>query len=82
MSPESQGLLTGEEAARLLGISAMSVHRLVQRDILPAEQPAAGFPFVIRRSDLSLPKVQDAVHRIQRSLPRLLPDDPSQLKLF
>jgi DNA invertase Pin-like site-specific DNA recombinase len=79
---ESQGLLTGEEAAHLLGISAMSVHRLVQRDILPAEQPAAGFPFVIRQSDLSLPKVQDAVHRIQRSLPRPLPDDPSQLKLF
>ncbi len=79
---ESQGLLTGEEAAGLLGISAMSVHRLVQRDVLPAEQPAAGFPFVIRKSDLSLAQVQAAVCRIQLSSPRPLPDDPSQLKLF
>ncbi len=79
---ETQGLLTGEEAACLLGVSAMSVHRLVQRSLLPAEQPATGFPFVIRKSDLSLPQVQEAVHRIQLSLPRPLPDDPNQLKLF
>ena len=79
---ETQGLLTGEEAACLLGVSAMSVHRLVQRSLLPAEQPATGFPFVIRKSDLSLPQVQEAVHRIQLSSPRPLPDDPNQLKLF
>ena len=79
---ESQGLLTGEEAARTLGISTMSVHRLVQGAILPADQPAPGFPFVIRKSDLSLPKVLEAVRRVQLSLPRPLPADPSQLKLF
>jgi DNA invertase Pin-like site-specific DNA recombinase len=77
-----QGLLTGEEAARALGISTMSVHRLVQRGILPAEQPAPGFPLVIRQSDLSRSEVQEAARRIQLSLPRPLPADPNQLKLF
>ena len=60
----------------------MSVHRLVQAGILPAEQPARGFPFVIRKEDLSLSPVQEAVRRIQLSLPRPLPADPNQLKLF
>ena len=79
---ESQGLLTGEEAARVLGVSTMSVHRLVQGGILPAEQPAPGFPFVIRQSALFLSEVQEAVRRIRLSLPRPLPADPNQLKLF
>ena len=79
---QSQGLLTGDEAARVSGISAMSVHRLVQAGILPAEQPAPGLPCVIRQSDLSLADVQQAVRRIQLNLPRPLPENPNQLKLF
>jgi DNA invertase Pin-like site-specific DNA recombinase len=79
---ELQGLLTGEEAARALGISPMSVHRLVQAGILPAEQPGGGFPFVIRQEHLTLSQIQEAVRRIQLSLPRPLPADPNQLKLF
>lgn len=79
---QSQGLLTGDEAARALGISPMSVHRLVQACILPAEQPAPGLPCVIRQSDLSLADVQQAVRRIQLNLPRPLPENPDQLKLF
>jgi hypothetical protein len=79
---QSQGLLTGEEAALALGISTMSVHRLVQRGILAAEQPAPGFPVVIRQSDLSRAEVQEAARHIQLSLPRPLPADPNQLNLF
>lgn len=79
---QSQGLLTGEEAASVLGISTMSVHRLVQQGILPAEQPAPGFPMVILQSDLARAEVQQAVHRIQLNLPRPLPADPNQLNLF
>jgi hypothetical protein len=79
---QRQGLLTQEEAARELEISPMSVHRLVHRGILPAQQVAPGFPSIIRRSDLALEEVQEAVHLIHSSLPRPLPDDPSQLKLF
>ncbi len=79
---QTQGLLTGEEAATALGISTMSVHRLVQRGVLPAEQPAPGFPMVIRQSDLSRAEVQEAIRRIHLNLPRPLPADPNQLKLF
>jgi hypothetical protein len=79
---KSQGLLTGEEAAHALGISPMSVHRLVRVGILPADQPAPGFPFVVRQSNLSLPDVEQATRRIQLNLPRPLPADPNQLKLF
>jgi DNA invertase Pin-like site-specific DNA recombinase len=79
---ELKGLLTGEEAATALGISTMSLHRLVQRGVVPAEQPAPGFPMVIRQSDLSSTEVQEAAHRIRLSLPRPLPVDPNQLKLF
>jgi DNA invertase Pin-like site-specific DNA recombinase len=77
-----RGLLSQEEAAQVLGISPMSVHRLVQRGILPVEQPAPGMPCIIRQTDLALPEVHEAVHRIQSNLPRPLPDDPNQLKLF
>jgi hypothetical protein len=60
----------------------MSVHRLVRAGILPAEQPGGGFPFVIRQEHLTLSQIQEAVRRIQLSLPRPLPADPNQLKLF
>ena len=71
-----------EKAAAVLGISPMSVHRLAQQGILPAEQPAPGMPCIIRRTDLALPEVRQAVHRILSTLPRPLPADPDQLKLF
>jgi DNA invertase Pin-like site-specific DNA recombinase len=79
---QQRGLLSQEEAAAVLGISPMSVHRLAQQGILPAEQPAPGMPCIIRRTDLALPEVRQAVHRILSTLPRPLPADPDQLKLF
>jgi DNA invertase Pin-like site-specific DNA recombinase len=77
-----RGLLSQEEAAEALGISPMSVHRLTQQGILPAEQPAPGMPCIVQRTDLALPEVRQAVHRIHSNLPRPLPADPDQLKLF
>lgn len=79
---QRRGLLCQEDAAAALGISPMSAHRLVTRGVLPAEQLAAGMPCIIRKTDLTLPKVQAAVHRIVSNLPRPLPADPKQLKLF
>lgn len=79
---QRRGLLSQEEAATVLGISPMSVHRLVQQRILPAQQPSPGMPCIIRRTDLASAKVQHAAYRIQSSLPRPLPADPDQLKLF
>jgi DNA invertase Pin-like site-specific DNA recombinase len=77
-----RGLLTGEEVGRQLEISAMSVHRLVQAGILPAEQARRGLPSIILASDVKLPEVQQAARRIRANLPRPLPADPNQRKLF
>ena len=76
------GLLSQAEAAQKLGISPMSVHRLVQSGILAVEQPSPGLPSIIREADLGLPEVQKAVRQIRSNLPRPLPADPKQQKLF
>jgi len=77
-----QGWLTGAEAANSLGISAMSVTRLVQTGVLPAQQPLTRLPRVIHRDDLDLPQVQKAVHDLKTSTNRPLTRDPNQLSLF
>jgi DNA invertase Pin-like site-specific DNA recombinase len=79
---QRQGWLTGAEAANSLGISAMSVTRLIQTGILPAEQSLPGLPSVIQRDNLSLPHVQQAVQELKTSHNRPLTQDPNQLSLF
>jgi len=70
--------LTQAEAATTLKISPMSVTRLVQEGILPADQPNSGLPAVIQAKDLNLSEVEKAVKGIK--LP--LPQHPDQLNLF
>jgi hypothetical protein len=77
-----RGLLTADEAAGRLGISPMSIHRLVAAGILPSDQPQRGLPSVIHAPDLELPEVQKAVQRILTNSPRPLPENPNQQKLF
>ena len=79
---EKHGWLTQAEAANCLSVSAMSVTRLVQDGILPAEQPAARLPAVIQRDALSLPQVKRAVTALKNSHNRPLTHDPNQLSLF
>ena len=79
---QQQGWLTGAQAANSLGISAMSVTRLVQAGVLPAEQPFPGLPAVISRDDLNLADVQEAVKELKTSHNRPLTQDPNQLSLF
>jgi hypothetical protein len=79
---QSEGWLTGADAAALLGVSAMSITRLVQAGILPAEQPLPGLPSVIDRDDLNLPTVRRAVRDLKASNNRSLTEDPNQLDLF
>ena len=76
-----EGWLLQQEAAAALGVSPMSVHRLVTRGILPAEHHA-GLPSVIKRSDLNHRAVKRAVATIQSHGHCPLPDDPNQLNLF
>jgi len=79
---QEQGWLTGAQAANSLGISAMSVTRLVHAGILPAEQPLPGLPAVISRDDLNLDDVKQAVQELKKSHNRPLTHDPKQLSLF
>jgi DNA invertase Pin-like site-specific DNA recombinase len=76
------GWLTQGEAATRLGISPMSVHRLVGSGILPAEQPQRGLPMVISVHDLTSVEVQRAVQSLKAGHACPLPEDPRQLKLF
>jgi len=78
----SSGWLIQAEAAIRLGISPMSVHRLVKHGILSAEQPHPGLPMIISASELDREEVQSAVLRLKSGHSRPLPDDPRQLALF
>jgi DNA invertase Pin-like site-specific DNA recombinase len=79
---EASGWLTQSETATRLGLSPMSVHRLVNSGILPAEQLARRLPMVISASDLDHEDVQRAVATLKSGQTRPLPDDPRQTKLF
>jgi excisionase family DNA binding protein len=58
---EARGEMTLEEAARALGVSKMTVHRLIQRKQLPARQACAGAPWIIRRVDVDAIKPQAGI---------------------
>jgi hypothetical protein len=79
---EKKGWLTQAEAATRLSISPMSVSRLVKTGILPAEQPHAGLPTVIKQQDLTLDRVKQAVDQLKSSQNRPLSHDPNQRYLF
>lgn len=78
----SSGWLIQAEAATRLGISPMSVHRLVNSRILSAEQPHPGLPMIICASEFDREEVQSAVLRLKAGHSRPLPDDPRQLAMF
>jgi excisionase family DNA binding protein len=61
------------EAASRLGVSKMTIVRLIKDDVLPAKQTCIGAPYVIREADLKLPKVQRAIKS-----GRAVPPDPRQ----
>lgn len=49
------------EAASRLGVSKMTVTRLIKDGVLPAKQVCIGAPYVIREMDLELPAVKRAI---------------------
>jgi hypothetical protein len=75
---ESSGWLTQAEAATRLNISPMSVHRLMGRRILAAEQPHSGLPMVICAADLDGEQVLQAVAKLKSGHSCPLPQDPRQ----
>ena len=58
---EEFGEITLEQAARILGVSQMTVLRVIRAGALPAQQLCHGAPWVIRREDLQRPAVRDAM---------------------
>ena len=51
------------EAANRLGVSKMTVVRLIRDGLLPASQVCPRAPYVIRESDLARPAVRQAIAR-------------------
>jgi excisionase family DNA binding protein len=74
-------MLTMEEAAHRLGVSAMSVRRLIVRKQLPAQQVVACAPWQIEATALDSEIVRNAVIQIKRRahlpLPRNCGEQPS-----
>lgn len=81
--PEKQkGLIHMQEAARRLGICAMSVRRLIERGILPGRQVIAYAPWMIAEEQLNSPTIQAAVARIKSGQGIPLPENPNQKMLI
>jgi excisionase family DNA binding protein len=68
-----RGELDLREAAEKLGVSKMTVIRLIKDNVLSARQPCRGSPYVIRQEDLDRPVVRRAV-----ATGSAVPQDPRQ----
>lgn len=72
-------LLTMWDAARALGVSPMTVRRLITRKMLPATQPVPYAPWAIRPEDLALEHVQRATEAVKQG--HRLPQPASETQL-
>lgn len=77
---EQHGWLTQQQAATNLGVSPMSINRLIEANILPAEGNPP-LPRVIRAEDMLRQEVQAAIKRCKASVNAPLPANPNQLTL-
>ena len=77
----SSGWLTASEAATKLGISPMSVNRLIQGGVIRSEG-VSRLPQVISASELSRKEVESAVQQIKSHGNSPLPKNPKQQTLF
>jgi DNA invertase Pin-like site-specific DNA recombinase len=82
MEKTKSGWLTQAETATRLGISPMSVHRLVRSRILAAEQRHPGLPMVICESILNDAQLKKAVAALKSGHRRPLPEDSRQIKMY
>ena len=63
-----RGEVNLEEAAALLQVNRMTLRRLILCKVLPAQQVCYGTPWIIRRRDLDLPAVRQALKSNSGSL--------------
>lgn len=78
---QTSGWLTQAEAATRLGISPMSLNRLIQAGLIECEG-VQDLPRVILSSDLSSKAIQAAVNQIRNHKNAPLPTNPNQKTLF
>jgi excisionase family DNA binding protein len=71
-----RGEVNLEEAAALLGVSKMTVTRLIKGGVLAAKQSCAGAPYVIAKVDIDPPAIRRAAANT-----RPISQDPRQLTL-
>lgn len=62
-----RGELTLEETAKELGVCTMTVRRLIDRKILPAQHACVGAPWIIRRDDLNRMSVEGVLGTTPRT---------------
>ncbi len=74
-------LLTMADAAIALGVSPMTIRRLIALKILPATQPVPYAPWAIRREDVALDAVQRAVEAVKQARRLPQPASADQLTL-
>jgi DNA invertase Pin-like site-specific DNA recombinase len=74
-------LLTMWDAARVLGVSPMTVRRLITGKVLPATQPVPYAPWAIRRDDLASEPVQRAAEAVKKGRRLPQPASVNQLTL-
>jgi DNA invertase Pin-like site-specific DNA recombinase len=79
---KTQGWMTQAQAATYVDVSPMSMTRLVQLGIIPAERPYPGLPAVIQRADLDSPRVRAVVADLKTSPRHPLSHYLNQPKLF
>jgi len=75
---EERGELTLEQAADTLGISKMTVLRMISAGSLAASQACKGAPWVIKAEDLQRPDIRAVITATGASP---LPEDPQQISL-
>jgi excisionase family DNA binding protein len=73
-----RGEATINEAAAILDISTTTVRRLIASGVLPATQPCAGAPWIIRQADLASESVRNEASTRRSRRP---PPDSHQQKL-
>jgi DNA invertase Pin-like site-specific DNA recombinase len=66
----ASGWLTLDKAAAALGTSTVTVRRLIERRILPAQQVIAHAPWFIAPDSVGLPQVIAAVTKLKEGTPR------------
>lgn len=79
---QEKGLLLQQEAANRLGISPMSVHRLIKMGEIPAKQAFAGSPWIIQASLLETESVKKAVENIKSGSFGPVTENQNQLSLW